>query len=121
MPREPTMTHSEADEMTPFPDKLRAFIEAGPWTFAKTYAKTWPHEYLVRDQVGSGELFVQLVEHIRAQGYEANFYSRKLTYFDEDGFTYWTMGAPVAQTTIINRCRKENTFEERQKAGTLPD
>ena len=77
----------------------------------------WP----ASDQVGSGELFLQLVEHIRAHGYEANFYSRKLTYFDEDGFTYWTMGAPVAQTTIINRCRKENTFEERQKAGTLPD
>ena len=33
---------------------------------------------------------------------------------------YWTMGAPLDETTIINRCRKEDTYEERLKRGTLP-
>lgn len=32
----------------PFPDDLRAFVDSTPWTFAKTYAATWPHEYVVR-------------------------------------------------------------------------
>jgi hypothetical protein len=114
------MSESRTDRTVPLSEELRAFVDREPWTFAKTYAETWPHEYLVKDRVGSEPLFLELVEHIRTQGYEANFYARKIVYFDEDGLTYWTMGAPVAETTIINRCPKENTFEERRKAGTLP-
>ena len=34
---------------------------------------------------------------------------------------YWTMGAPLAETIIINRCRKEDTYEERLRRGTLPE
>ena len=44
----------------------------------------------------------------------------KITYFDEDGLVYWTMGAPLEKTTGINRCTKENTYEYRLKKGTLP-
>ena len=114
------MNESPTNPTVLLPEELRAFVDREPWTFAKTFAETWPHEYLVREKVGSQKLFLQLVEHIRTHGYEANFYTSKNIYFDEDGLTYWTMGAPVAETTIINRCPKENTFEERKKAGTLP-
>jgi hypothetical protein len=30
------------------------------------------------------------------------------------------MGAPINETTIINRCKKENSYEERLKNKTLP-
>jgi len=66
-------------------------------------------------------LFEQLVEHIRANGYEGKFYSKNITYYDEDGVTYWTMGAPLDETVIVNRCSKENTYEYRLKSGTLPN
>ena len=33
----------------------------------------------------------------------------------------WTMGEPIEVTTIINRCRKEQTYENRLKCGTLPE
>ena len=33
---------------------------------------------------------------------------------------YWTMGASIAETTIVNRCRSEDTYERRLAAGTLP-
>ena len=102
------------------PPDLRDFVIREKWTFAKTYAKTWPHEYIVRDRVDEA-LFVRLVEHIRAHGYQGRFYSRPITYFDEAGLTYWTMGSPIAETTVINRCPKENTYEERLKNGTLPE
>lgn len=108
------------DVSDPFPEELRRFVEREQWTFAKTYAETWPHEYLVRDRVDEG-LFVQLVRHIREHGYQGYFYRKPITYFDEDGMTYWTMGAPIDETTIINRCPKENTYEQRLKSGTLPD
>ncbi len=45
----------------------------------------------------------------------------KITYFDEDGLVYWTMGAAIEETTIINRCSKESTYEYRLKMGTLPE
>jgi len=103
----------------PLPDGLRHFVEFCPWTFAKTYAATWPHEYIVRERVDES-LFVQLVEHIRAHGYEGKFYAKPITYFDDDGRVYWTMGAPVEETIIVNRCTKEQTFEYRLKHGSLP-
>jgi len=33
---------------------------------------------------------------------------------------YWTMGAPIEVTIIINLCRKEDTYEERLKESGLP-
>jgi hypothetical protein len=98
---------------------LKAFVDGQTWTFAKTYAETWPHEYLVRDRVNE-DLFVQLVRHIRAFGYEGKFYHQTYTYFEEEGLVYWTMGAPIPETTIVNRCTKEQTYEYRLKYGTLP-
>lgn len=103
-----------------FPSDLKAFVTAQKWTFAKTFALTWPHEYIVRDRVDE-DMFVQLVGHIRTYGYEGKFYNKRITYFDEDGMVYWTMGAPVEDTTIVNRCNKEQTYEYRLRHGTLPE
>ena len=101
-------------------DTLCAFVANEKWTFAKTYAETWPHEYIVRDRVDEN-LFVELVNHIRKHGYAGRFYSKPITYFDQDGYTYWTMGAPVEETIIINRTQTENSYEQRLKNGTLPN
>jgi hypothetical protein len=101
-----------------FPAALQQFVSLSRWTFARTMPD-WPHEYIVRRNVDEA-LFVRLVEHIRAYGYVGRFYSRAITYFDSDGLTYWTMGAPIDQTTIVNRCRKEDTFEARLAEGRLP-
>jgi len=46
---------------------------------------------------------------------------KKITYYEEDGLVYWTMGAPFDETTIINRCRNEDSFEYRSTNGTLPE
>ena len=113
------MTRQPESGSVPFPPALRQLIEREQWTYAKTMPK-WPHEYSVRDCVDE-DSFVQLVQHIRSHGYEGRFYSRRITYFDEGGMVYWTMGAPIDETTIINRCPKEDTYEARLKAGTLPE
>ena len=100
------------------PHDLREFIDSVVWTFAKTMPE-WPHEYIVRERVDEN-LFVELVRHIRTNGYEGRFYDGEFTYYDDRGFTYWTMGAPPEETTIINRCKKENTYEYRLLKGRLP-
>ncbi|MFC1488843.1 hypothetical protein ACFL6B_03245 [Thermodesulfobacteriota bacterium] len=100
------------------PVDIRRFVDEETWTYAKTMPE-WPHEYLVRERVDE-DLFERMVRHIRTNGYEGRFYSKKIIYYEEKGLLYWTMGAPVNETIIINRCRKESSFEYRQKNGTLP-
>ena len=100
------------------PDILRDFIKSSKWTYAKTMPE-WPHEYIVRENVDEN-LFVQLVNHIRTNGYEGNFYNKKITYYDLGGLVYWTMGEPIDKTTIINRCKKEDTYKSRLMNDTLP-
>lgn len=102
-----------------FPESLRHFVDHVKWTYAKTMPK-WPHEYIVRERVDE-ELFQQLVLHIRSNGFEGRFYSQTYTYFEEDGLLYWTMGAPLDETIIINRCRKEDSYECRLRNGRLPE
>ncbi|MFM2294821.1 MAG: hypothetical protein RLZZ350_1234 [Verrucomicrobiota bacterium] len=79
----------------------------------------WPHEYIVRERVDD-KLFELLVHHIRANGNEGAYYLETFIYFEEAGRLYWTMGAPINETTIINRCKKESSYECRLKNGTLP-
>jgi hypothetical protein len=102
----------------PLPEDLRRFVNEETWTFARTMPE-WPHEYLVRERVDDA-LFEQMVSHIRTYGHEGRFYLKKITYFEEDGLVYWTMGAPIEETTIINRCRREDSYEYRSANGTLP-
>jgi len=101
------------------PDVLREFIDSTRWTFAKMMPE-WPHEYIVRGRVDE-DLFVRLVRHIREHGYEGKFYLKSITYYDDRGMVYWTMGAPVDETIIVNRCRKEDSYEYRLLKGTLPE
>jgi len=95
------------------PEHLKAFIVEAPWTFAKTYARYWPHEYIVREKVDAA-LFDELAAYIDAHGYESGFYEHKQIYFDRDGRTYWHMD------NIINRCPEADTYHRREKEGRLP-
>ncbi len=100
------------------PRELLVFVNEQKWTFAKTMPR-WPHEYIVRERVDQ-QFFEQLVRHIRTHGYEGKFYQKPITYYDDAIMVYWTMGAPIEETTIVNRCRKEDSYEYRLKKGTLP-
>lgn len=95
-------------------DDLKKFIEEQKWTFAKTYAKTWPHEYIVQQKVDN-EKYLKLAAHIDSQGYESNFYNTKQIYYDFKGFTYWHM------ENIINRCVYKDTYHQREIDGRLPE
>ena len=93
--------------------RLKDFIANQNWTFAKTYAKTWPHEYIVQERVNN-ELYLELDNHIDTHGFEGRFYLIRQPYFNYDGNTYWHMG------NIINRCDENETFEKREAEGRLP-
>lgn len=102
-----------------FPDDVRAFVESASWTFAKTYADTWPHEYIVRNEENAS-LILALARHIFEHGIDGRFYSQVRKYHHEGGKVYWSMDSTPESTTLINRCDESQTYEARLAAGTLP-
>ena len=84
-------------------DGANQFIAQAKWTFAKTMPQ-WPHEYTVRNQNVDAE-FEEFVRYIR----DAGVYCKKTywtrIYLDVGEWYYWSMGATVKKTRIINRAR----------------
>ncbi len=97
-----------------FSSILTDFIANQEWTFAKTYAETWPHEYIVQEKVDN-KLFINLANHIDKFGYIDKFYQKTVIYFDYNGYTYWHM------ENIINRCVERDTYHRREIDGRLPN
>lgn len=92
----------------------RNYIATVRWQFAKTMPQ-WPHEYTVRSWHPELEdTFVSFAALIRRDGQRKpwpkdsdspRYYH---AYLVIDGWQYWTMGAPLEETTVINRARVES-------------
>ena len=83
--------------------EIREYIKSVKWQFAKSMPKI-PHEYTVIDwNPDKIESFYGFVKYIRKNGEEEAFYGKKYRYFEIDDYKYWTMGAPIEETTVINR------------------
>lgn len=88
-------------------DEFKQFIEAHDWTTAKSYPDN-PHEYIVRARIDTPDSeFFDAVRFIRENGHPEKFYSKTYIYYRFDGKKYWTMGAAVEETTVINRTEIE--------------
>ena len=102
-----------------FNDHVRGFVESTPWRFAKTYAATWPHEYVVRT-ADNASMILELARHIFEHGIDGSFYSQIRKYHHEGGKVYWSMAATPDGATLINRCDEAQTYEARlAKDATL--
>jgi len=95
------------------PKYLEMFIDSNQWTFAKTYAETWPHEYIVQEQVDIVQ-FDKLGKFIDENGTPDYFYQKQMIYLEHDGRVYWHM------ENIINRCPVEETYSRRKSENRLP-
>ena len=103
----------------PFPEEVCNFVESTRWTFAKTYAATWPHEYVVRTPENAA-MILALARHIFEHGTDGRFYSQVRKYHHAGGKVYWSMDSTPKATELINRCDEAQTYEARLAAGTLP-
>ena len=77
-------------------------INTQHWQFAKTYAETAPHEYIVDEW--NIELFNEICHLIDTEGYEEKFYDKVFKYYNIGEFKYWRCG------NILNRCAVENRY-----------
>jgi hypothetical protein len=83
-------------------DDVVAALQASQWAFAKTMPHN-PHWYTLRKDWVAKVSFDAVVQYIRDHGTERKFMSATYTYFDYNGWTYWTMGAPLPITILINK------------------
>lgn len=78
------------------------------WIFAKTMPEN-PHWYTLRKEWNTHSLsFNDTVMFMRQNGYKEKFKKTWYSMFDINDMKYWTMGAPLRQTILINRTHKKN-------------
>lgn len=82
------------DSAVPFSlEEAKAFAESHKWKFATTYAKTAPHEYLVKKWLSDEDrlLFERLVQTIDKDSVVGYFYGHKNNYLILGDHYYWYM------------------------------
>ena len=88
---------------------ITEYFQKQSWTFARTYADRAPHEYIMRGKAtGTDQEFVDAVIYIRENGIPMHFWGQEYIYLYLDGKLYWTMGEPVEETIILNRCDRKD-------------
>ncbi|GMO33878.1 MAG: hypothetical protein Ta2B_14340 [Termitinemataceae bacterium] len=83
---------------------------AQDWIFAKTMPAN-PHHYALRKNFKTDERFANdsdslfdfIVAAMRECSYSGKFGGRRYQYFNVNEHYYWTMGAPIKETILINR------------------
>ncbi len=88
--------------------RVRSMISRCEWTFAKTMP--WcPHEYIVRGKCPlSEEEFLYFIDMQRRFGIKEHWGKYYNPYLYIDDYKYWTMGAPVEETIVMNRAKVVN-------------
>lgn len=74
-------------------EEAKAFAERHKWKYATTYAKTAPHEYLVKRWLNEGDrhLFERLVQTINKEAVTGYFYEHENRYLILGDQYYWYM------------------------------
>jgi SAM-dependent methyltransferase len=109
------------------PADLAWWLELAPtleWTFAKTYADTAPHEYVVLGRTAemTREDFIRAGAVIRTFGEPGKFWSYVNIYLPdvERDVKFWTMDPEVKDTDLINRAALEVTYGTQDAPRTAP-
>lgn len=98
---------------------LQWWLQLAPtlnWRFART--SDFPHSYIVKGKDLSDNNFQQAVRVIRTFGQPSRFFQWTHLYLINDNTKWWTMGAPVEETTIINTAMVEESFGQQDAPRT---
>ena len=96
-------------------ERVKIFIESVVWTTSKDKS----HQWIFRDGDRHNakidiEEFQFFVMFIREFGYKEHYFRAIHTYINIGKYKYWTMGAALNITTIINRQIYEQNLELRK-------
>jgi len=85
-----------------YDDQIATALSSAEYVFAKTMP-TNPHWYTLVYKWKDKALFYEVVKYIRKHGVIEMFWRKPYTVFFMNGYKYWTMGAPLEETILINR------------------
>jgi hypothetical protein len=104
-------------------EEARAYIDKVKWQFAKTMPQ-YPHWYTIRQWNphldADFQAFASLIREIgivKAWPYGSKKPLYHHAYLEIDEWEYWTMGAPVEETTVINRAKMTEASREAGRAA----
>lgn len=93
------------------------------WTTAKSYAKTAPHEYVVRGKTVAIEDFTALATAIKDRGYKARWQAVESkrwitgTYLRIDNYRYWWMGVIINRAPLLDETETQRQAREAHETG----
>lgn len=90
------------------------FAAAREWTFAKTYAKSAPHDYILQDRTPgvTHEDMVRAARVIHTFGAPGKYYGQTKIYLTSpDGkLRWWTEDASLEATTLVNQATTDRHY-----------
>ena len=99
------------------------FAATREWTFAKTYAETAPHDYVVEGRTlgVSHDDMVRAARVIHTFGSPGKYYSlTKIYLVSPDGqFRWWTEDTKFTDTTLVNRATTELSYGIQNAPSTI--
>ena len=99
------------------------FASSREWTFARTYAQTAPHHYVVQDRTPNvnHEDMVRAARVIHTFGQPGKYYSvTKIYLLSPDGqFRWWTEDDHFTDTTLVNRATTKALYGIQNAPSTL--
>jgi hypothetical protein len=101
------MGSDPASTLHPIPQEDWLFMndltQRSHWIFAKTIPES-PHFYMLRKECNDAD-FQRFILLIRQYGVPEIYKGDSYTVLNVGDWTYWTMGAPLPETILINRKR----------------
>jgi|SRR3989338_2771627 len=93
--------------------RLKKFIDNNKWIFAKTYAKTAPHEYLIYDKLDEEmqKEYNWFIKQIEEKGIDKKFYQITFRYLYFDDMKYWIHNTETREKGVLNRDTATNKYE----------
>lgn len=92
--------------------RLKKFINGNTWIFAKTYAKTAPHEYVVYDNLDEEmqKEYDWFIKQIEKNGIDEKFYQTIFRYLYFEDKKYWTHNTEEREGGVLNRDFATNKY-----------
>jgi len=83
--------------------KVIDLLEGADYRFAKSAKSRNPHWYTLKDTWNEKKDFEDVVMFIRENGKEERFWNIKYICYHYKGWKWWTMGADISETILINK------------------
>ena len=83
-------------------EKVIILLKDHDYRYAKSMPR-FPHFYTLKKTWEKAREFERCASFIQRYGYEHTFGKITYRYISFGGLKYWTMGAPISETILINR------------------